>query len=100
MAITNFNGRPTGAFATLSASVAVTVTYPDLTDFLLIESHQHPVRVTFDGTTPTSTVGFRLAADTPYKVMVGDGVTLKMIATADDPTVYVQAFRTIEDVNT
>lgn len=100
MGITNFTGQRLGAFTTISCSVAVTVTYPDGADFLLIESHQHPVRITFDGTAPTDTLGFRLASDTPYVVSVGQETTLKMIATADDPTVYIQAFRTKEDVNT
>lgn len=100
MGITNFTGQRLGAFTTISASVAVTITYPDGADFLLIEAHQHPVRITFDGTTPTAGLGFRLASDTPYIVSVGQETTLKMIATADDPTVYIQAFRTKEDVNT
>ena len=100
MGLTNFTGQRLGSFTTLSCSAAVTLSWADGADFLLVESHQHPVRVTFDGTTPTATLGFRLAADTPYVINVGQETTLKMIATADDPTVYVQAFRTKEDVNT
>ena len=100
MAITNFTGQRLGSFTTVSCSTAATITYPSGSDFLLIEAHQHPVRITFDGTTPTASLGFRLAADTPYVVSVGQETTLKMIATADDPPVYIQAFRTKEDVNT
>ena len=100
MGITNFTGKPLGSLATLSASAAVTLTYPDGTDFVLMEAHQHDVRITFDGTAPTTTLGFLIKKDTPYVVNVGKESTIKIHSVSDDPTIYVQAFRTMEDVNT
>lgn len=100
MPITNFTGKPLGSFATLSASNAVTLTYPEGTDFVLLEAHQHDVRITFDGTTPTTSLGFLIKKDTPYVVNVGKEATIKLCSVSDDPAIYVQSFRKMEDVNT
>ena len=100
MGLTNFTGQRLGSLTTIACTVATTLTWPDGTDYLLLQSHSHPIHITFDGTNPTASLGFHLNADTPYVINVGQETTLKAIATSGDPVVIVQAFRTKEDVNT
>jgi hypothetical protein len=99
MAITGFTGIRLGAMQTveLSNSVATTITPPDGSDFILIECHQHDARIRFDGTAPTTTVGFKLSKDTPYRIDIGLDTTLKLIAIQNSPDCYIQAFRVKRD---
>lgn len=98
MAITGFTGQALNTMQTIAdASTVQTITPPAGTDFVILEAHQHDLRVRFDGTDPTSTVGFLVAKDTPVKIDMGQEVTLKLIATADTPAVYWQAFKTKRD---
>jgi hypothetical protein len=99
MAITGFTGQRLGTLQTqgLTNSVAVTIEPPAGADFVLIEIHQHDARITFDGTNPTTTVGFKLTKDTPFKVDVGQDTTLKLIAIENSPNAYWQAFKTKKD---
>lgn len=90
----------TGPMYTVSASVAVTVTWPELTDFLLIEPIAHDLAMTFDGSTPTSTNGYLVKKDVTETVYVGPEMILKIIAKSDDPVINIQPFRKLADVNT
>lgn len=99
MAITGFTGIRLGAMQTiaLSNSVATTITPPEGCDFILFECHQHNARIRFDGTAPTTTVGFQLAKDTPFQIEIGLDTTIKVIAIENSPDCYVQAFRVKRD---
>jgi hypothetical protein len=99
MAITGFTGQRIGTLQTtaLNNSTSVTLTIPEGADFILLESHQHNARITFDGTNPTTTVGFKLAKDTPYRISVGQDTVIKLIAIENNPNCYWQAFRTKRD---
>lgn len=88
-----------GAMYTVSASAAVTLTYPALTDFLLIEPKSHDLSITFDGSTPTATDGFHITKDVPNTVWVGPDMVIKIFAKSDDPAIYVQPFRSKLDEN-
>lgn len=98
MAITGFTGQALNTMQTIAdASTAQTITPPAGTDFIILEAHQHDVRVRLDGTAPTTTVGFKIAKDTPVKIDCGQDVTVKIIAIEDSPAVYWQAFKTKRD---
>ena len=101
MGITGFTGIRVGDMQTITLAnhTAQTITPPDTTDFILFEAHAHDVRITFDGSNPTATVGFTLQKDTPYRIDVGLATTLKFIATANSPACYWQAFRVKRDDN-
>lgn len=101
MGITGFTGIRVGSMQTqaLSNHTAVTITPPSDSDFILIECHQHDMRITFDGSAPTTSYGFKLNKDTPYRVDVGLGTTIKLIAIENNPNCYWQAFRVKRDDN-
>ena len=89
-----------GPLTTISASVAVTVTWPELTDFLLVHPVGHDLSVTYDGTTPTIDVGFIIKKDQTNEVYVGPEMLMKIAAKSGDPVISIQPFRKLADVNT
>ena len=89
-----------GPLQTISASVAVTVTWPDLTDFLLIHPVGHDLSITYDGTTPTTDLGFIIKKDQTNEVYVGPEMLIKITAKSGDPIINIQPFRKLADVNT
>lgn len=99
MAITGFTGQRLGTLQTvaLDTSTPVTITPPDGADFIIIEVHGHGAHITFDGTAPTTSIGFKLAKDTPFKIDVGQDTTLQIIATTGTPNAFWQAFKTKKD---
>lgn len=98
MAITGFSGQALNTMQTIADATTVqTITPPAGTDFILIEAHQHDIRVRFDGTDPTTTVGFKIVKDTPTQITYGQHVTIKIIAIENGPAVYWQAFKTKRD---
>lgn len=98
MAITGFTGQALNTMQTIAdASTVQTITPPAGTDFVILEAHQHDLRVRFDGTDPTSTVGFKIVKDNPVKIDYGQDVTIKIIAMENGPAVYWQAFKTKRD---
>lgn len=99
MAISGFTGQRIGTLQTqaLTNHTAVTITPPDGADFIVLQVHQHDANITFDGTNPTTTVGFKLAKDTPFKIDIGQDTTLKLIAIENSPNCYWQAFKTKKD---
>lgn len=101
MAIVGFTGIPLNTMQTFTASnsAATTLSIPEGADFILIEGHQHDLRIRFDGTDPTTTVGFKIPKDTPTTVYVGIGTTIKITAIENHPAVYWQAWRVKKDDN-
>lgn len=98
MAITGFTGQALNTMQTIAdASTAQTITPPAGTDFIILEAHQHDIRVRLDGTAPTVEIGFSITKDTPVKIDIGQDVTVKLIAKSDSPPVYWQAFKTKRD---
>jgi hypothetical protein len=99
MAITGFTGQRLGTLQTqaLTNHTAVTITPPDTADFLVLQVQQHDAMITFDGTAPTTTVGFKLTKDTPFKIDIGQDTTIKIIAIENNPTCHWQAFKTKKD---
>ncbi|CAB4141839.1 hypothetical protein UFOVP422_13 [uncultured Caudovirales phage] len=99
MAITGFTGQRLGTLQTvaLNTSTPATITPPDGADFIIIEVHNSVAHVTFDGTNPTTSVGFKLPTNTTCKIEVGQDCTLKIIATTGTPNAFWQAFKTKKD---
>lgn len=68
-------------------SSAVTLTPPEGATKLMVQAHVQNVRFTLDGTAPTASLGFQIAAgDPPIIIPLGNGTTIKVIeeaATAD-----------------
>ena len=68
-------------------SSAVTLTPPDGAAKLLIQALVQNIRITFDGTAPTVSLGFQLKAEDPMLLIpLGDDMVVKVIeetATAD-----------------
>ncbi len=72
--------RPQGSHTrNTSLSAAVTLTPPAGTDALAIQALTQPIRYTLDGTTPTATVGFKVAAGDSDIIPIAAGVTVKVI---------------------
>lgn len=71
----------------LDISSAVTLTVPEGARKLLAQALTQNIRYTLDGTTPTTSAGFQLAAgDPPIVIPVDEDTTIKVIeeaATAD-----------------
>jgi hypothetical protein len=99
MAITGFTGQRLGTLQTqaLDTVSAITITPPTGSDFIIVEVHGNAAHMTFDGTNPTTSVGFKLAKGTPFKIDVGQDCTLKFIAITGTPNMYWQAFKTKKD---
>ena len=67
----------------LNISSAVTLTPPAGATKLLVQALDKNVRYTLDGTTPTASKGFQLAAgDPPIIIPIGNGTTIKIIEEA------------------
>lgn len=66
-----------------SLSNAVTLTPPAGASWLFIQALGANVRYTFDGTTPTATVGFQLKKDNPpIRIPATTGMTIRVIQEA------------------
>jgi hypothetical protein len=99
MAITGFTGQRLGTLQTMNLvnHTAQTITPPDNADFIVLQVQAHDAMITFDGTNPTTTVGFKLTKDTPFKIDIGQDTTIKIIAIQNNPAVHWQAFKTKKD---
>jgi hypothetical protein len=99
MAITGFTGQRLGTLQTqaLDTVTAITITPPTGSDFIIVEVHGNVAHMTFDGTNPTTSQGFKIPANTTCKIDVGQDCTLQFIATTGTPNMYWQAFRTKKD---
>lgn len=63
-----------------SLGTAVSIAVPAGSTLLLIAAETQDARITFDGTTPTATVGFRLyAGRDPFSFFVNSTMTVKVI---------------------
>jgi len=62
-----------------SLSSAVTLTTPAGANALLIQAFTQNIRYTVDGTTPTASKGFQLAAGSILLIDVGADMTIKVI---------------------
>lgn len=75
-------------------SSAVTLTRPtSLADGIakiLIQAISQNVRVTMDGTTPTATTGFQIAAGETLYWEIGPGATIKVIEEASGADIQIQ----------
>jgi hypothetical protein len=102
MSVTGFTGIRVGTMQTtaLNTATAVTLTPPADADYIFLECHQHDLRLTYDGSAPTTTVGFKFNKDVTYRVDVGLNTTLRVIAMEGNPNCYWQAFRVKRDDNT
>ena len=71
-----FSFRPNGAHNDgLDISSAVALTIPDGARKLLIQALDQNIRFSLDGTTPTATKGFQIAAEDPPLVIPLSSVT-------------------------
>lgn len=87
---------PVGAHtANSTLNSAVTVTIPAGSNGLLVQAFTQNIRFTIDGTTPTSTTGFRLTAGSDPVVLtaVTDNAVFKFIEEAASATLQYQAIR-------
>lgn len=74
-----------------SLGTAVSIAVPTQANVLLIAAETQDVRVTFDGTTPTTTVGFRLyAGRDPFSFFVNSAMTVKVIEVTSGGVVNYQ----------
>jgi hypothetical protein len=79
-------------------SSAVTLIKPDASaDAILITVYTQNVRITLDGTVPTSTTGFQLVANQMYQIDVGPNSTVKVIQETASASIQYQWFHTRRD---
>jgi len=101
MSITGFTGQRIGAHTIDTTVSAVTTIVPEaLADFILLECSTQNIRITFDGTTPSATVGFLLAKDIVHAIQIGRDTTLKIIEVAASASVQWQNFAARRDTDT
>lgn len=98
MPLTGYQGIRVGSHTINSSlSSAVTITIPEGVDSFLLQAFTQNVRVTFDGTNPTSTVGFQLTAGSMLQVDVGLDTTIKVIQETASASIQYQFFKTRRD---
>lgn len=71
-----------GHLSDTSLSSAETLTRPSGADVLMIQAFTQAVRYTLDGSTPSTTNGFRLAANEYREIPVGLATAVKVIEEA------------------
>lgn len=77
-------------------SSAVTLTVNKAANAIIIQAFTQSVRITFDGTTPTASVGFLLtAADGPVMIAMPPNRTLKVIESTASASIQYQYVRTL-----
>jgi hypothetical protein len=99
MGITGFTGIRVGTLQTIVTTTAQTITPPEGTDFILLCARNHAQHITFDGTTPTSQIGFHIEKNVTYRIDIGLNTVLQIITHSGTATVYWQAFRVKRDDN-
>ena len=89
-----FNAKPVGWQRITSVSSSTALTAPANStspNACIIQPESQPIRITDDGTTPTSTVGLLIPVGEKYEYN-GDLSRLRMIETAASATVNVQYY--------
>lgn len=83
--------NPVGAH-TINASIAsaATLTNASNASAVLLQAYGQAVRFTLDGTTPTASTGFRLAANDRIALAIGGGVSIKVIEEAAGGSIQFQ----------
>jgi len=82
---------PVGSHASQSLSGVYTPTMPEGANKALVQAFTQNARYTLDGTTPTSSLGFRLTKDDPPTIVpVAPGGTLKFIEESSGSTLQLQ----------
>lgn len=86
--------RPIGNHnSTEDLGSATTISVPSGASKAMIQAVDQNIRYTLDGSTPTATHGFQLAASNePVLIPVGDGITLKMLEEAGAAELQIQWF--------
>lgn len=86
----DFPFQPVGSHNSgLDVSTVKTLTPPTLATKLMIQTVTANIRITFDGTTPSASVGFQIKnGDVPFIVSVVPNMTIKVIQ--ETPTASLQ----------
>jgi len=93
-----FRLNPIGAHTTDSTiSAATTITPEANSDYVVIQAFTQAVRYTLDGTTPTATTGFRIAAADSDILSIGPNTLIKVIEETASASVQWQCFQLLRD---
>lgn len=93
-----FKYAPIGAHVSstgFSAAAALTIPGGDV-DVVAIQASAQNIRYTLDGSNPTASVGFQIAAGDSDLIPVSEGVTIKIIEEAATATVQYQFMRIVD----
>ena len=91
----------TDAMTTISSLSGATTIAPSAgADIVFVQANTQNVRIDPTGTTPTATVGMRLAAGSFVPIGVGYGVTIKVIEEAASASVNWYSISVKRDANT
>lgn len=86
-----FTGNPIAAHETISDLTTVaTSTRPQPADQAMLQAGANPVRYTIDGTDPTASHGFRLAANEYRVIDVGLCTAIKALNESGASTLQIQ----------
>lgn len=91
-----FTITPIGAHTSNGTlSSAITPSIPTGANVVLLVAYTQAIRYTLDGTTPTSTTGFRVPVQTVTEIALGRGAVLKIIEETASASVQYQFGRMI-----
>jgi hypothetical protein len=103
MSATGFKLKAVGSHTSVAAlTVPATLTQATGTDFLAVQAFGGPVRYTIDGTTPSATVGFRIAENDSDLIPCADAAVIKVIEedSGNAATLQFIALRQLVDTTT
>jgi len=98
MSLSGFKLNPLGSHQTdATISAATTITPETGSDAVVIQAFTQAIRYTLDGTTPTATTGFRIAAGDSDIIPVGPRTTIKVIEETATASIQWQCFQLLRD---
>lgn len=90
--------NPIGSHTTdTTISAATTITPATGADYVVLQAFTQAVRYTVDGTTPTASVGFRIAANDSDVIPVGPNTVLQVIEETATASVQWQSMQQFRD---
>jgi len=100
MALTGYKGAPLGTITPLNTlNAATSLAIPTGCDCVQLQCFTQNIRFTDCGTTPTSTIGYKLTANTILILDVIEGQVIKCIEETSAATMVYTCYKAHKDTN-